>query len=516
MMVSEYFLAPYKESSYIIQEKSKALFYFLFTFIILVPVVIIAFNIVQPHGIFGTANIIMIVLFLSVSISLYLLKRGLYNASVNVSITVSAISLVIFMYYNAFSLKNSDHISFIFYMPVLIMLTALFSRALMVMIVSVFFILSTISVSAVMKDILPDTYQELLKDLSIDYIFSIILSFVVCLLIVRLNTRNFERLKKESKENIEKRDVIRNLLLSTRNLSHNLTKLAEEIAVSSTVFAHSAQSQAASAEEISSTIEEMNADVDNISESVDKQFGMIKRLIERIDALSDFIENVGKRVTDSSAKAEDISKQGAQVEDYLKTMNSSMASILKSSHDMNNIIEIINEIADQINLLSLNAAIEAARAGQAGRGFAVVADEISKLADRTTTSIKEIASLITVNMKEIQSGFSNIQQMTDSIGKMVSSVAMIYAIMKDLYNSMGEQLKNNQQVRDEAIVLKNFSDTILTAIEELKVASLEIAKSISAVNQTAQDNAAGSMTLADNTKELLQLAKGIETEIADV
>jgi methyl-accepting chemotaxis protein len=75
-------------------------------------------------------------------------------------------------------------------------------------------------------------------------------------------------------------------------------------------------------------------------------------------------------------------------------MKESMDSIRSSSLEMSNILKIINDISGKVNMLALNAAIEAARAGEAGRGFTVVADEISKLADRTSNSIKGIDFLI--------------------------------------------------------------------------------------------------------------------------
>ncbi len=127
MNVSKYFLLPYRESPFIVQEKSKALFYFIMTFLILIPIAITAFTIIQYHGLFGTANVTLTVLLITSVIALILLKKGRFNASANLMATVSAIILVVFLFYNGFQAKNADHLSFTFYMPVVIILTALFS-----------------------------------------------------------------------------------------------------------------------------------------------------------------------------------------------------------------------------------------------------------------------------------------------------------------------------------------------------------------------------------------------------
>lgn len=516
MSIIERILAKYQDESSIIKEKTRSLLYFLLIFLFLIPLAIIGFQIVQPQGLFGTANSVLMSLLLCIIISLVLLKNGKHEASGNLVIIVSAVVLVFAMAVNAFQNNNTDFISFAFYFPVIIILAALFSTNRWVLIVGIFFIASAIAVSITVKGYLDAFNIRVLKELSVDYIFSTLLSFVLCLLIVRINSRNMRQLEKESEKNLRQRDVIRNLLISVQDLSRQLTTLAEGSSDSAAVFSNSAQTQAASAEEITSTIEEMSAGVENISESVTKQFNMLTRLVDRINELSVFIENMGNRVNASLKNTDDISQQGTSVEESLNTMNESMGSIMKSSQDMNNIIEIINDIADQINLLSLNAAIEAARAGDAGRGFAVVADEISKLADRTTTSIKEISSLITINVKEIQSGFSNINKISESIKKMIGSVSVISADMNELYSLMQNQLRENEEVRNEAKALKNFSDSIISAIEEQKTAALEIAKSVAGVNDTAQSNASGSIRLAENAHELLKLAKGLQEQITNI
>ncbi|MCX7679770.1 MAG: methyl-accepting chemotaxis protein [Spirochaetes bacterium] len=513
MGLLQYFLSRYERDSFFVQERSKALCYLIMTLLILIPCALVAFNIVQYQGIFGTANLILISLEMAMIVGLYLLKKGHYHISANLLTAIASLLLVAFMLYSAFTLKNADFISFTFYMQVMIILAALFTRIRWVIAISAFFIVTTTISTVLIKGILTDVYAEVLQDLSVDYIFSITLSFISCLLVVRLNARNVKQLEFEFNENQKKSNVVMELIASIEELSSKLTRMAEQSSESAAQFSEDAQSQAATAEEITSTVEEMTAGIESISNAVRQQFSMIERLLGRINELSHFIENMGNRLTVASKKSEDVSMQGHTVEGLLNSMTASMSSILKSSQDMNSIIKIINDIADQINLLSLNAAIEAARAGDAGRGFAVVADEISKLADRTSASTKEISQLITINVKEIEGGFSNIARIVESIRTMVGMVSTISNEMNELYTSTNEQLKTNEHVRREADTLRNFSDHILSSIEEQKIASQQIVKSISIVNETSQHNASGSIKLSENAAELLSLARTMEHQI---
>jgi len=194
-------------------------------------------------------------------------------------------------------------------------------------------------------------------------------------------------------------------------------------------------------------------------------------------------------------------------------MHESMGKIGASSREMTGIIKIINDISDQINLLSLNAAIEAARAGDAGRGFAVVADEISKLADQTAASIKEIDSLISVNEREIERGMTNVNETVGVIGTIIDGVSSIAGVMDSIYESTEKQLGINENVNREAGAVKGRSDEIANATGEQKIAITEIVKSISSINELTQAIASGSEEMSGNSEEMAGMAETLKSKV---
>jgi len=209
----------------------------------------------------------------------------------------------------------------------------------------------------------------------------------------------------------------------------------------------------------------------------------------------------------------DITVYATEGEKSLRSMDESMQKINSSSTEMTNIVGIINDISDKINLLSLNAAIEAARAGDAGRGFAVVADEISKLADQTSTSIKDIDSHIKLNNNEINRGTSTVGDAVKTISKIIDGVNSINTMIDEISNQMAHQQSLNSQVNSEAENAINRSDEMKMATEEQKIAVTEIALSISSVNELTQSNSEGAEKLFAHARHVREQAEHLMNEM---
>ena len=178
-----------------------------------------------------------------------------------------------------------------------------------------------------------------------------------------------------------------------------------------------------------------------------------------------------------------------------------IAALGKSSDEIGEIVRVIKDIADQTNLLALNAAIEAARAGEQGRGFAVVADEVRKLAERTAKATQEIGDMIHQIQRDTKGAVAAMEEGTE---KVVSGVT--------LANKTGEALAT---IADRVTETADMIEHIAVAAEEQSVATQEIAADLENVARVSQESAGGATESAKASHDLSVLASELQTIVSN-
>jgi methyl-accepting chemotaxis protein len=279
--------------------------------------------------------------------------------------------------------------------------------------------------------------------------------------------------------------MIQNLSTMIHQLSDNARELvtaATEIASSSENMASGAKKQSGQVHQVSAAVEEMSATILESSRNAGDAAHTAKGAANTADS-------GGQIVSDTI--------QGMQkIADVVRDSASSIAKLAKSADQIGEIIAVIDDIADQTNLLALNAAIEAARAGEQGRGFAVVADEVRKLAERTGKATGEIASMI----KGIQ------HQTEDAVQTMEAGVQEVDR-GKELADKAGSSLN---EIVTMAQRVTEMVGQIAAATEQQSTAAEEISRSIEGINTVTKETAAGAEESAAAAEELNRQAEGLQ------
>lgn len=330
--------------------------------------------------------------------------------------------------------------------------------------------------------------------------------------LARDTERANERVRVEAERNRKQNEFIRDVLKkhsqniygSTGNLSHDLA-----------VFNDNSREQAAATEEISASMEEISAAVENVKASVDDQLLTIDLLIGTMKDLTGSVDKLGSTVSGALTMINQVAANAVSGEESLRVMNDSMVKIGGSSGEIIGIVGIIYDISDRINLLALNAAIEAARAGEAGRGFAVVADEISKLADQTADSVKNISGLIKNNEVEIASGMEKMNGAVERINLIMKDIGDIVNMINTISEQAGLQIAASNTVNRNADVVKGRSQQIAGAMNEQSTATVEIMKTVNSISAFAQENSQRIASITEASRSVVSMVQQLTGEIED-
>jgi methyl-accepting chemotaxis protein len=307
-------------------------------------------------------------------------------------------------------------------------------------------------------------------------------------------------------------DKISHVITNVKNNSENLSQYSKKMNEITVAFSESANMQSAATEEMSSSIELFSAEMTNISNATSQQAERLESLVSVISEMSKLIKLTDEHIGASSTTVHTISEDAQAGEETLSQMKLNIDAIGKSSEEITGIVLIINEISEQINLLSLNAAIEAARAGDSGRGFAVVASEITKLAARTAQSISSIDTLIKRNKKETTLGISRVAESVERIRKIMDGVKGIELMMNAITELTNRQSVIGINVKSEAEKVSERGDDIQGAVYEQQKSVEEIKEAITDIAEQASKSSEGADRIAENIAFLEKMAAELHTE----
>ncbi|GIO25949.1 methyl-accepting chemotaxis protein [Ornithinibacillus bavariensis] len=321
--------------------------------------------------------------------------------------------------------------------------------------------------------------------------------------------------------NVKSSDEIGELSLAIGKMSDSLKNMIQQVSsVSGTVtsqseeLTHAANEVRLGAEQVASTMQELAAgsekQADNASNLSNTMQGFSKRVVEAN-------EN-GEQIHQASTVVLDLSKQGSQlmhasikqmtqINGIMQDAVNKVQGLAENSRAITKLVSVIRDIADQTNLLALNAAIEAARAGEHGKGFAVVADEVRKLSEQVGLSVSDISAIVHTIQTETNTVTESLEMGYQEVQQGTKQIHTTNETFDQIKKAITEMTGNIQIVKDNLLEISGTTQIMGLSIEEIAAISEESAAGIEQTSASSQQTSSSMEEMVRSSEDLAKLAE---------
>ncbi len=324
-------------------------------------------------------------------------------------------------------------------------------------------------------------------------------------------------------------DPIRNLAIDYNNMMNQLEGTLREAKRFGYEVATASEEVTSGIREVKSASDEVTSATQEISDGAARQNERLDETADEMNNLSATIEEVASsagELAERSAQAEETSQEGRDAaEDAVEALGSieqqteqAVGAVESLNDEMDNIsevVEFISEVAEQTNMLAINARVEAARAGEAGEGFAVVADEVKGLADETAQAADDIEASLTRLQEKTESTADDIEATQESVERGTATIEDALEALEEIARAVEDTNAGIQEIDDAAERQADTAEDVVYMVDEVANISEETASQAQGVAAASEEQTASIAQVSDSVNDLAEQATRLNDELAE-